>query len=69
MSNEIWVLAAGECAGCGIGESLREDAWKMSDAESSRSKKIKSPQCLERGVLSIHQKLIGWLSRSGGKCL
>ena len=31
----------------------------MPDAESSRSNKIKGPQCREGGVLSIHQKLIG----------
>ena len=42
---------------------------KLSDAESSSIKKIKSPQCREGGVLSINQKLIGWLSRSGGKWL
>ena len=41
----------------------------MSDAESSRSKKMKNPQCREGGVLTIHQKLIGWLSQSGGKWL
>ena len=40
-----------------------------SDAEPSLSKKTKGPQCREDGVLSIHQKLIEWLSRSGGKWL
>ena len=42
---------------------------EKSDAESSRSKKIKSPQCLEDGMLLIHQKLIGWVTRSGRKWL
>ena len=42
---------------------------EKSDAESSRSKKMKGSQCREDGVPSVHQKLIGWLSRSGGKRL
>ena len=45
------------------------EAWKTSDAESLRSKKIKGPQCHEDGMLSIHQRLIEWLSQSGGKWL
>ena len=39
----------------------------MSNAESSRSKKMKGPQYQEDGVLVFHQKLIGWLSQFGGK--
>ena len=42
---------------------------ERSDAESSRSNKMMGPQCREDGMLSIHQKLIGWPSRSGGKRL
>ena len=66
VPNEIWILAAGECAGCWTGESSWVDAWKMSDAESLCGKKIRGPQCREDGVLSIHQKLVGWLSQFGG---
>ena len=43
MTNEVWILAAGECAGCWTGEGSRVDAWKKPDAGSSRSKKIKGP--------------------------
>ena len=40
---------------------------EKSDAESSHSKKAKRPQRREDGVLSIHQKLIGWLGNGSDR--
>ena len=34
----------------------------MSDTDSLYGKKMKGLHCGEDGVLSIHEKLIGWLS-------
>ena len=53
VTNEIWVLVSGQCTLCWTSENLRVDAWKMSDDDSSRSKKTKGPQYHEGGMLSI----------------
>ena len=59
MKSGFWPLASVPVVGPVKNSQL--DAWKMSDGESSRSKKIKVPLRHEGGVLSIHQTLIGWL--------